>query len=214
MNPDFRWPVVEPAAFWTADVKGDIPSIPWKTLAPPWQVLLLGDGSPTRQLALLSPSPTHMTLVDVVDVGDDLSAAPLAAGRVNGPRVRRRIYFENDAGSLLMYAVSWWSRDAYRRLMTAPALAIGVNITASRLELFREFVDVCTGVAPQLTRGAFGGEPRLWARSYLLFSEGAAVALIHEVFSPALQESLGAYSFQAPECDVDAVREGEESAVS
>jgi chorismate-pyruvate lyase len=100
-----------------------------------------------------------------------------------------------------MYAVSWWNQNAYRRLMTMPSLAIGENITATRLELFREFVDVAAGTAPQLTLGEFKGSSEIWARSYILFSAGVAVALIYEAFSPALQLSLGVYAGVFPEAE-------------
>jgi chorismate lyase len=193
METAFHWPVVEPTEYWKADGDGELPRIPWSVLSPPWQVLLLGDGSPTRQLRLMSSSNTRMELIDVVDVGDDLTSAPLAAARVCGPRIRRRIMFENEGGSALMFAVSWWNRDAYQRIMIAPNLAIGFNISASRVELYREFVDISSGHAPQLNRGEFKDAGELWARSYLMHTAGSVVALIHEVFSPALQSSIGAY---------------------
>lgn len=189
----FTWPVIAPSRLWTVDDLAPV-LLPCDVLSPLWQMLLLGDGSPTRQLALLTGSPTRVRLIDVVAADQD---APVAASRVLGPRIRRRIFLENERGERLMHAVSWWNEAAYSRYLTNPTLPIGTSIVASRLELFRQMVDVACGTAPQEVFGERreeGPVSNVWCRSYLMYVGGQAISLVYEVFSPALQRFLGPYA--------------------
>ena len=195
-KPPFSWPVVPAVASWAADDLAVSP-IDAGLLSPVWQMLLLGDGSPTRQLALLTSSPTHVDLLDAISLGDDLCSAPKAVSLVAAPRVRRRVVLENARGERLMHAVSWWNSDAYRRFLSDPGLPIGTSLVAARLEIFRQMVDLHTGTAPAGL--FFDGSPSgtVWARSYLMFNRGHAIALVHEVFSPILQRVVGPYRLLA-----------------
>ena len=50
--------------------------LPHTKLAPAWQILLLGDGSPTRHLQLLTGEPTEVDVIDMSLVGEDADGAP------------------------------------------------------------------------------------------------------------------------------------------
>ena len=45
-------------------------------LAPAWQMLILGDGSPTRHLQLLTGEPTKVDVIDMSLIGMDSDQAP------------------------------------------------------------------------------------------------------------------------------------------
>lgn len=51
--------------------------LPHTQLAPAWQLLLLGDGSPTRHLQLLTGEPTEVDVIDMSLIGVDLDGAPI-----------------------------------------------------------------------------------------------------------------------------------------
>ena len=150
----------------------------------------------------LARSPTRVQLIDVISIGDDLSCAPSSASLVRGPRIRRRVVLENAKGEQLMYAVSWWAADAYKKHLSVPTLPIGTSITAARLELFRQMIDISTGNFPGAVFSNMSnpsdshesGSEVVWARSYLMFNGGQAIALIYEIFSPILRRTLGPYA--------------------
>jgi len=96
---------------WSAS--GDaIMEIPEHLLSPPWRMLMVGDGSPTRTLQLLSGLVVRMrhlrgafhvlvpeccrskTAVDVVDmshIGSSLDDAPTCVEQIESPRLRRQV---------------------------------------------------------------------------------------------------------------------------
>jgi chorismate lyase len=52
--------------------------LPHQQLPPAWQILLLGDGSPTRHLQLLTGEPTEVDVIDMSAIGMDNDGAPNA----------------------------------------------------------------------------------------------------------------------------------------
>ena len=95
-------------------------------LAPLWQLLVLGDGSLTRALALLTGSATT-----VADARRGAAAGRLRGGAMAAPpevagTSRRRgcagaCGLGNERGERLAYAVSWWSAADYRAADALPA---------------------------------------------------------------------------------------------
>ena len=51
--------------------------LPHTQLAPAWQLLLLGDGSPTRHLKLLTGESTEVDVIDMSLIGMDADGAPI-----------------------------------------------------------------------------------------------------------------------------------------
>ena len=82
--------------------------LPHTKLAPAWQILLLGDGSPTRHLQLLTMEPTEVDVIDMSLVGADADGAPEQIVVVPGPHLRRQVWLRTASGQRLAYAASWW----------------------------------------------------------------------------------------------------------
>lgn len=80
--------------------------LPHRQLAPAWQVLLLGDGSPTRHLKLLAREQIEVDVIDMSPIGSSEDGAPQRIQAVPLPRLRRQVWLRTASGQRLAYAVS------------------------------------------------------------------------------------------------------------
>lgn len=164
--------------------------LPHHQLAPAWQMLLLGDGSPTRHLQLLTGEPTEVDVIDMSLVGMDHDYAPEQLSFVPGPRVRRQVWLRTASGQRLAYATSWWNAEHVDEYLQNRSLGIWVNLTRLRTELYRDVQGIYYGHSPNLEL-AFGEAGPFWGRHYLFWHHGHPITLIYEVFSPYLKQYLG-----------------------
>ncbi|GAB4136558.1 MAG: chorismate lyase [Cyanobacteria bacterium J069] len=164
--------------------------LPHHQLAPAWQMLLLGDGSPTRHLQLLTGEPTEVDVIDMSLVGMDGDYAPEQISVVPGPRVRRQVWLRTASGQRLAYATSWWNAEHVDEYLQNRSLGIWVNLTRLRTELYRDVQGIYFGHSPNLEL-AFGEAGPFWGRHYLFWHHGHPITLIYEVFSPSLKQYLG-----------------------
>lgn len=169
------------------DVKAGLPV---SQLAPIWQMWLLGDGSPTRNLQLLTGAPIQIDLIDMNPIGMSLDAAPALLEHVPGPRLRRQVWLQSHQGERLAYATSWWQAshvDDYLRNRTLP---IWESLADLRTELYRDVRGIEFGDSEPLEYG-FGCPGPFWGRYYLFWHRRQPLTLIYEVFSPKLSAYLG-----------------------
>lgn len=171
--------------------------LPHNQLAPAWQMLLLGDGSPTRHLQLLTGEPTEVDVIDMSLIGMDADQAPDQLRVVPGPRLRRQVWLRTASGQRLAYATSWWEASHVDEYLQNRSLPIWANLARSRTELYREVQGLYYGHSSALER-AFGQVGPFWGRHYLFWHYGHPITLIYEVFSPYLRKYLGAYTAQEP----------------
>ncbi len=158
-------------------------------LSPTWQMLLLGDGSPTRILQVLTGQPTVVDLVDMSAIGMSLDHAPEALAQVPGPRLRRQVWLRNGE-QRLAYATSWWEMSHVDEYLQNRSLPIWTSLGQLKTELYREVLGLHYGHCPAL-EVAFNQKGPFWGRYYLFWHNGAPLTLIYEVFSPSLQKYLG-----------------------
>ena len=168
-------------------VKGGLPH---DQLAPAWQILLLGDGSPTRHLQLLTRDRTEVDVIDMSLIGADLDGAPDGIRAIPGPRLRRQVWLRTAAGQRLAYATSWWEASHVDDYLQNRSLPIWANLTRLRTELYREVQGIYYGHSRPLEI-AFGQKGPFWGRHYLFWHNGRPLTLIYEVFSPYLTRYLG-----------------------
>jgi chorismate lyase len=185
-TPATGWHALQP--LWQAGPVAVQEGLPHHQLAPAWQILLLGDGSPTRHLQLLTREPTEVDVIDMAPVGDDQDGAPEILAVVPGPRLRRQVWLRTASGQRLAYAVSWWEAS----------LPIWASLARLRTELYRDIQGLHFGHCPAL-EAAFGQVGPFWGRHYLFWHRGKPLTLIYEVFSPCLSRYLGKpYSVENP----------------
>ena len=164
--------------------------LPHTQLAPAWQLLLLGDGSPTRHLQLLTGEPTEVDVIDMSNIGMDLDAAPNLIQAVPGPRLRRQVWLRTTSGQRLAYATSWWEASHVDEYLQNRNLPIWASLTRLRTELYRDVQGIYYGNCVDLEL-AFEQSGPFWGRHYLFWHHGQPLTLIYEVFSPYLTKYLG-----------------------
>lgn len=164
--------------------------LPHDQLAPAWQILLLGDGSPTRHLRLLTGEPIEVDVIDMSPIGSNDDGAPTQIQAVPQPWLRRQVWLRTASGQRLAYAASWWDAnqvDAYLQNRTLP---IWDNLSRLHTELYRDIQGIYYGHCAALEL-AFQEKGPFWGRHYLFWHDGQPLTLIYEVFSPYLRKYLG-----------------------
>ena len=164
--------------------------LPHTKLAPAWQILLLGDGSPTRHLQLLTGEPTEVDVIDMSLVGEHADGAPEQIVAVPGPRLRRQVWLRTASGQRLAYATSWWEASHVDEYLQNKSLPIWASLARLRTELYRDVQGIYCGDSVAL-ESAFEQSGPFWGRHYLFWHNGKPLTLIYEVFSPYLTKYLG-----------------------
>jgi chorismate lyase len=162
--------------------------LPHSQLAPPWQMLILGDGSPTRHLQLLTGEPTEVDVIDMSAIGLADDNAPKVLEMVPAPRLRRQVWLRTASGQRLAYATSWWEQSHVDEYLKNRSIPVWTSL--ARLELYRDLKGIYCGHSAALEE-AFGQPGPFWGRHYLFWHHGQPLTLIYEVFSPYLQKYLG-----------------------
>jgi chorismate lyase len=165
--------------------------LPHTQLAPTWQLLLLGDGSPTRHVQLLTGEPTEVDVIDMSAIGMSSDHAPDMIQMLPGPRVRRQVWVRTASGQRLYYAASWWEASHVDEYLQNKSLPIWASLARLRTELYRDVQGIYYGNSAALESG-FQEKGPFWGRHYLFWHHGKPLTLIYEVFSPFLTKYLGA----------------------
>ncbi|HEY9617898.1 MAG TPA: chorismate lyase [Microcoleaceae cyanobacterium] len=183
-----QWYALDP--IWQGDELAVQQGLPHSQLAPAWQILLLGDGSPTRHLQLVTGEPTEVDVIDMSAIGMDSDHAPEQIQVVPGPRLRRQVWLRTASGQRLAYATSWWEASYVDEYLQNRALPIWASLARLRTELYRDVQGIYYGHSSALEQ-AFGQAGPFWGRHYLFWHHGQPFTLIYEVFSPYLEKYLG-----------------------
>ncbi|MBW4417998.1 MAG: chorismate lyase [Myxacorys californica WJT36-NPBG1] len=164
--------------------------LPHTQLAPTWQMMMLGDGSPTHCLQLLTGERTEVDVLDMSPIGFATDHAPSSIEKVPGPRLRRQIWLRTASGQRLGYATSWWELSHIDDYLQNRSQPIWLNLSRLRAELYRDIQGLYYGHSKALEE-AFGHPGPFWGRHYLFWHHGQPLTLIYEVFSPYLEKYLG-----------------------
>jgi chorismate-pyruvate lyase len=154
-----------------------------------WKLLLLGDGSPTRHLELLTGLPVEVQVIAMEPEAVLDPGAPPEVTELETPLLRRQVWLRCGERTL-GWAESWWNRVQAEAHLRDRGLPIWRSLTAGRAELFREVDGLAQVEAAWLAEG-FGRSGPFWSRHYRFFRQGRELTVIREVFSPALEEWLG-----------------------
>jgi chorismate lyase len=164
--------------------------LPHSQLAPPWQILLLGDGSPTRHLQLLTGEKTEVDVIEMSLIGSEDDGAPEAIEAIPDPRLRRQVWLRTASGQRLAYATSWWDANHVDEYLQNRALPIWESLSRLHTELYRDVQGIYYGHSQELEI-AFEQTGPFWGRHYLFWHDRKPLTLIYEVFSPYLRQYLG-----------------------
>ncbi len=154
-----------------------------------WQLMLLGDGSPTRHLQLLSKKETKIQLIGMISDKKYREEGPKEITQLKEPLIRRQVWIKNS-DITLAWAESWWNIDAVNINLTDQKEPIWKNLTKDRSELFRE-VDTISIVNARWLQQEFKFQGPFWSRNYRFFRNKKPLTIIREVFNPYLEKWLG-----------------------
>jgi len=151
--------------------------------------MLLGDGSPTRHLQLLTGHEVEVRLIKMEPETSFNNDAPLEIKELSPPLLRRQVWLTcND--EILAWAESWWNLAEAELHLKKKNQPIWRNLTEGRSELFRE-VDGLALVKGQWLEEGFQYKAPFWSRHYRFFRNTKELTVIREVFSPALEKWIG-----------------------
>ncbi len=153
-------------------------------------MLLLGDGSPTHLLQLLTGERTEVDVIDMSLIGKRDDGAPEEIKAIAEPRLRRQVWLRTASGQRLAYAASWWNASNVDDYLQNRSLPVWRSLSTLHTELYRDVRGVYYGNSSAL-ESAFDKKTPFWGRHYLFWHNGQPLTLIYEVFSPYLQKYLG-----------------------
>ena len=188
------WHCLKP--IWQGDKEIIQQGLPHEQLAPTWQMLLLGDGSPTHHLQLLTGEGTEVDVIDMSLIGKCDDGAPNEIKFISKPRLRRQVWLRTTSGQRLAYAASWWDASNIDDYLQNRSQPVWRSLSTLHTELYRDVRGVYCGYSPGL-EAAFGEKAPFWGRHYLFWHDRQPLTLIYEVFSPYLQKYLGKMSRNA-----------------
>ena len=177
-----------PEVIWEASKENVLSGKGTQKLSGPWQLMLLGDGSPTRHLMLLTG---HEVAIKVISMAmeNNKNGFPEEVNELQPPLIRRQVWL--TCGDLtLAWAESWWNYQEAEKHLQNQNQPIWKSLTQGRSELFRE-VDGLALVNANWLKLEFQEEGPFWSRHYRFFREQKELTVIREVFSPKLEKWLG-----------------------
>ncbi len=178
-----------PKIIWKEDatsflIENSLPDIPGA-----WKLMLLGDGSPTRHLQLLTKKETKVELIGMNLDNDSSKERPHEIHQLQSPLIRRQVWIKSN-NMTLAWAESWWNSSEVNTNITNKEEPIWKNLTKDRSELFRE-VDAIAIVNSVWLQKEFDCEGPFWSRNYRFFRNKKPLTIIREVFNPYLENWLG-----------------------
>ena len=159
-----------------------------------WKLMLLGDGSPTRHLQLLTNHETKIRLISMQIDPLFEKEGPREIDQLKEPLIRRQVWIRNQNKNLA-WAESWWNSEQVSQNLKAKEEPIWKNLTQDRSELFRE-VDSISIVNSNWLEEEFCFEGPFWSRNYRFFRNKKPLTIIREVFNPLLETWLGPSGIQ------------------
>jgi chorismate-pyruvate lyase len=178
-----------PRPVWQAPLAEVVEGRAGDTLSGPWKLMLLGDGSPTRHLRLLSGAALTVALIAMEPDAPAGGERPREVEALEPPLLRRQVWL-TCAGESLGWAESWWNQEQAEACLRNRRQPIWSSLTEGRTELYRE-VDGLALVEADWLEERFQRPGPFWSRHYRFFRQGRELTVIREVFSPALERWLG-----------------------
>ncbi len=151
--------------------------------------MLLGDGSPTRHLSLLTGQDVRIELIGMALDPHPSKRAPKEINELKPPLLRRQVWLQCGSQTLA-WAESWWNQKEAELHMQNKNQPIWQSLTKGRSELFRE-VDGLALVTSDWLEDKFEQEGLFWSRHYRFFRHQRELTVIREVFNPKLEIWLG-----------------------
>ena len=159
--------------------------------------MLLGDGSPTRHLQLLTGYEVKVKVIAMEIEPFPGKTAPIEVKELQTPLLRRQVWL-TCGKQTLAWAESWWNQTEAEQHLRHEQQSIWRSLTQGRSELFREVAGLALVTAEWL-EFEFARTGPFWSRHYRFFRKEKELTVIREVFNPKLEAWLGNTPRQKPE---------------
>ena len=183
-----------PKILWEEKATAFLVANPLPKISGAWKLMLLGDGSPTRHLQLLTNHETKIRLISMQIDPLFKKEGPREIDQLKEPLIRRQVWIRNQNKNLA-WAESWWNSEQVSQNLKSKEEPIWKNLTQDRSELFRE-VDSISIVNSNWLEEEFCFEGPFWSRNYRFFRNKKPLTIIREVFNPLLETWLGPSGIQ------------------
>ncbi len=181
--------LTSPKIIWEAPTESVLSGQATQKLSGAWQIMLLGDGSPTRHLNLLTGHKVKVKLIAMQAEEKQVEEAPVEVKELIPPLIRRQVWL-SCRSQTLAWAESWWNQKEAEHHLKNKEQPIWDSLTKGRSELFRE-VDGLALVNASWLEKEFQQKGPFWSRHYRFFRQEKELTVIREVFSPDLETWLG-----------------------
>ncbi len=181
--------LISPELIWEAPKESVLAGKGHEKLPGPWQLMLLGDGSPTRNLKLLTGHEVAVKLISMGIENNPKAKVPEEVKELEPPLLRRQVWL-TCGQTTLAWAESWWNYQEAEKHLQNKHQPIWKSLTQGRSELFRE-VDGLALVSAEWLELEFKKEGPFWSRHYRFFRQQKELTVIREVFNPKLEKWLG-----------------------
>ena len=181
-----------PELLWEASSRAVISCSGTQQIPGPWQLMLLGDGSPTRHLHLLTGHSVKIKLITMQKESKISQGAPIEVQELDLPLLRRQVWLI-CGNQTLAWAESWWNYEEAKKHLQNKNQTIWQSLTQGRSELFREVDGLALANASWL-ESEFNQAGPFWSRHYRFFRNEKELTVIREVFSPLLEKWIGPIS--------------------
>ena len=151
--------------------------------------MLLGDGSPTRHLQLLTKKETKIELIGMNEDNDPNDEGPDEINQLKKPLIKRQVWIKNNEKKLA-WAESWWNVSQVKVNLINKKEPIWKNLTQDRSELFREIDTIGLAQSSWLEK-EFSCQGPFWSRNYRFFRNRKPLTIIREVFNPFIEKWIG-----------------------
>ncbi len=178
-----------PEIVWEASKESVLSGQARQQLKGPWQLMLLGDGSPTRHLTLLTGYEVNIELIAMQAESSPQQGSPIEVKELKPPLLRRQVWLQCGSKTFA-WAESWWNKKEAEIHLENKNQAIWKSLTQGRSELFRE-VDGLALVNADWLEKKFQTHGPFWSRHYRFFRKKKELTVIREVFNPELEQWLG-----------------------
>ena len=178
-----------PKIIWEAKAETVVSGAAPKQLSGAWKLMLLGDGSPTRHLKLLTGYEVAVKLIAMEEESFVNQDAPIEVRDLQKPLLKRQVWLQ-CGHETLAWAESWWNLVEAEKHLQNKEQPIWQSLTQDRSELFRE-VDGLALVNANWLESKFQAIGPFWSRHYRFFRRQKALTVIREVFNPSLEQWLG-----------------------
>tara|TARA_Y100001968_G_scaffold275985_1_gene270037 strand:+ start:12657 stop:13259 length:603 start_codon:yes stop_codon:yes gene_type:complete len=176
-------------SIWTATTEEILRSNSQQQLPGPWQLMLLGDGSPTKHLHLITGHEVSIELIAMNEESLIDKNAPEEINQLPKPLLKRQVWLKCGK-STLAWAESWWNLKKAEEHLQNKDQPIWKSLTQDRYELFRE-IDGLSLVTADWLESKFNQKGPFWSRYYRFFRQKKELTIIREVFNPELEKWLG-----------------------